>query len=72
MQHSVKFIGKTHEEISLMRKDSPSFSAVDFFHFAILNESKYGVIENGDDLLVSTWYSGDLIDDYKKTLRNNQ
>jgi hypothetical protein len=70
MQHSVKFIGKTHEEISLMRKDSPSFSAVDFFQFAKDNESKYHTIESGDDLLVSTWYSGDLIDDYRKTLKN--
>lgn len=29
---------------------------------------KYSIIENGDDLLVSTWYSDDLINDYRKTL----
>ena len=36
--------------------------------FAKEHNKKYSIIENGNDLLVSTWYSGDLIEDYKKTL----
>jgi hypothetical protein len=32
------------------------------------NKNRYHLIENGDDLLVSTWHSNDLIKDYRKTL----
>lgn len=71
MQHSVKSIGEKYEEISLMRKDNPSFNASEFFQFAKDNASKYHTIESGDDLLVSTWYSGDLIEDYRKFMRIN-
>jgi hypothetical protein len=67
MQHSIKFIGNQREELSLMRKEKNPFNAEDFFNFAKSNNKKYSIIENGTDLLVSTWYSGDLIDDYNKT-----
>ena len=69
MQHSIKYIGKTHEEISIMRKDKNQFNSVDFFNFAKENKEKYSIIENGDDLIVSTWYSNELIDAYRSTLK---
>lgn len=69
MQHSIKYIGKNYEEISIMRKDKNQFNAVDFFNFAKENKDKYSIIENGDDLLVSTWYSNELIAAYRSTLK---
>lgn len=69
MQHSIKFVGKNYEEISIMRKDKNQFNAVDFFNFAKENKEKYSIIENGDDLLVSTWYSNELIAAYRSTLK---
>lgn len=68
MQHSVKNIGDNREQLSIMRKDKKQFNANDFFMFARDNKKKYSVIENGDDLLVSTWYSDALINDYISTL----
>ena len=68
MQHSVKNIGKDYAELSEMRKDGDRFNANDFLKFANENKNKYSLIENGDDLLVSTWHSNDLIKDYKKTI----
>jgi len=65
MQHSVKNIGETHEGISTMRKDKYQFIAKEFFEFAKNNAKKYSIVENGDDLLVSTWYSNSLIEDYR-------
>jgi hypothetical protein len=64
MQHSVK----EYQQLSEMRKDKKMFSKEGFFMFAKEHNKKYSIIENGNDLLVSTWYSGDLIEDYKKTL----
>ena len=69
MQHSIKFVGKNYEEISIMRKDKNQFNAVDFFNFAKENKEKYSIIENGDDLLVSTRYSNELIAAYRSTLK---
>lgn len=69
MQHSIIFVGKNYEEISIMRKDKNQFNAVDFFNFAKENKDKYSIIENGDDLLVSTWYSNELIAAYRSTLK---
>jgi len=69
MQHSIIFVGKNYEEISIMRKDKNQFNAVDFFNFAKENKEKYSIIENGDDLLVSTWYSNELIAAYRSTLK---
>lgn len=69
MQHSVKFIGEQYQELSEMRKEKKPFSKEEFFKFAKERSKKYSIIESGDDLLVSTWYSGDLIEDYKQTLK---
>lgn len=66
MQHSVKHIGEEHQKISELRKDKVPFDAKNFFNFAKSKIGKYHLVENGDDLLVSTWYSNDLIADYKK------
>lgn len=68
MQHSVKNIGNDYESFSISRKDKKQFNAKDFYDFAIANKKKYNIIENGNDLLVSTWFSGDLIEDYKKQI----
>jgi len=66
MQHSVKFIGETIQEISIKRKDEKQFNSNDFFEFVKNSKGKYGLIENGDDFLVSTWYVDSLMNDYKK------
>jgi hypothetical protein len=68
MQHSVKEIGERYSEISMKRKDKKLFKFDDFIKFAEENKKKYSLIENGVDLLVSTWYSDDLIEDYRNTL----
>lgn len=68
MQHSVKEIGKSYETLSTMRNDKIKFSAEDFFKFAKNNIKKYSIIENYDDLLVSTWHSDSLISDYRKSI----
>ena len=66
MQHSVKEIAKKYADISEYRQDKKQFVESDFIQFANENKTKYSLIENGDDLLVSTWYSDNLINDYKK------
>jgi hypothetical protein len=68
MQHSVKEIAKRYSEISAKRQDKNLFKFDDFINFAKENKMKYSLIENGDDFLVSTWYSDDLIEDYRRTL----
>lgn len=68
MQHSVKEIAKRYSEISAKRKDKKLFKFDDFINFAKENKKKYSLIENDDDFLVSTWYSNDLIEDYRRTL----
>jgi hypothetical protein len=68
MQHSVKEIGKRYSELSEKRKDKNLFKLDGFITFAKENKDKYSIIEDGDDFLVSTWYSDFLINDYKKTL----
>jgi hypothetical protein len=68
MQHSVKEIGKRYSEISSKRNDKKLFKYDDFLKYANDNKKKYSLIENGDDFLVSTWYSDDLIEDYRSTL----
>jgi hypothetical protein len=68
MQHSVKEIANRYSELSNKRKDKKRFLESDFIQFANDNKKKYSIIENGDDLLVSTWYSDELIEDYRKTL----
>jgi hypothetical protein len=68
MQHSVKEIAIRYSEISEMRKDKKRFDESNFMQFAKDNKNKYSIIENDGDLLVSTWYSDELIEDYRKTL----
>ena len=68
MQHSVKEIGKRYSDLSDRRKDKKRFVESAFIQFANDNKKKYSLIENGDDLLVSTWYSDELIEDYRKIL----
>ncbi len=69
MQHSVNWVGERHEQVSDMRKDEKRFVKSDFVEFAKQNRQKYSIIENGDDFLVSTFYCGDLVKDYIKTLK---
>ena len=66
MQHSVKWIAKNYSEISSKRKDKKLFKFDDFINFAKENKKKYSLIENGEDLLVSTWYSDALIEDFNR------
>lgn len=68
MQHSVKEIAKNYSRISYKRGDKKLFNYEEFLRFAYENKLKYSLIENGDDLLVSTWYSNNLINDYRNTL----
>lgn len=68
MEHSVKEIAKRYSELSEMRKDKKRFNESNFIQFAKDNKNKYSIIENDTDLLVSTWYYDELIDDYRKTL----
>lgn len=64
MQHSIKEIGNTYEILYLKRKEEHTFISKQFFEFAQTNRKKYSLVDNGDDLLVSSWYSDHLIDDY--------
>lgn len=68
MQHSVKEIGKRYSELSSKRNDKKLFKFDEFVDFAKENKKKYSLIEHGDDFLVSTWYSDDLIEGYIRTL----
>ena len=68
MRHSVKEIAKSYSELSDKRKDNKRFVESTFIQFANDNKKKYSLTESGDDLLVSTWYSNELIEDYRKTL----
>ena len=68
MNHPIKEIAKRYSELSDLRKDKKRFVGSDFIQFSKDNKNKYSLIEDGDDLLVSTWHSNDLIEDYQKTL----
>ena len=69
MQHSIKEIGKRYQELSDKREDKFRFNAQNFYIFALSNQKKYSIVPNGEDLLVSTWFSNDLIGDYRKTIK---
>jgi len=64
MQHSVKQIAKNYHKLSELRYDTIRFEYLDFIQYAKDHMKEYSLIQSGDDLLVSTWYSNDLIDDY--------
>jgi hypothetical protein len=68
MEHSVKKIAKNRAELSDLRKDKKRFSETGFFEFAKQNKKKYQLSEYGDDLIATTWFTNDLIEDYLKTL----
>ena len=68
MEHPIKEIAKRYADMSECRQDKKQFSEAGFIQFAIDNKDKYSLIENETGLLVSTWYSNDLIEDYRKTL----
>lgn len=68
MQHSINDIAKRYAELSDKRKDKKRFTEQGFIKYASENKTKYHLIIHGDDLLVSTWHSNDLIEDYRKTL----
>jgi hypothetical protein len=70
MQHSIITIGIRYQELSEMRNDDPKFVAKDFFDFAKKNKDKYSIFDCGHDLYVSTWHSDELINDYKRSLKN--
>ena len=65
MQHSIKQIADNYEKLSIMRKDRNQFNADNFVQYAKDNKVKYNLIEDSDDLFVSSWYSDSLINDYK-------
>jgi hypothetical protein len=69
MQHSVKQVGEEREKLSSLRNDKNKFNANDFFLFAKENKETYHLIEQGNDFLVSTWYSDSLINDYKSQIK---
>lgn len=71
MQHSVKHIAEKYSELSRKRNDKNLFVGKDFIRFAQENKEKYHLIENGDDLLVSTWYSDELINEYRESIKVN-
>lgn len=68
MEHSVKEIAKDRAKWSDLRKDKKRFSETGFFEFAKKNKNKYRLSEDGDDLIATTWFTNDLIEDYIKTL----
>lgn len=72
MQHSVKYIGEKYQKLSELRNDIIKFNALDFYNFALMNRIKYSLIGTDDDLLVSTWYSDHLINDYKALKHENR
>lgn len=71
MWHSIKYIGSKREEISNMRNDKIKFNTDEFFNYAKNNRKKYHLIDSGDDLQISTWYTDDLIKDYKAICLEN-
>ena len=71
MQHSVKHIANLHAQLSAIRKDRPGFDPEKFLKFARANKRKYQLSEETGELTVSTWNSEDLVEDFKKLLKNN-
>lgn len=69
MWHSVKSIASNYSELSEKRGDKKRFDYNDFLEFAETNKKKYDIIDEGYGLLVNTWNSNDLIDDYRKTIK---
>ena len=60
-----------HAKLSALRKDRPAFDREKFLKFARDNKLKYQLSEETGELTVSTWNSEDLVEDFKKLLKNN-
>ncbi len=60
-----------HAKLSALRKDRPAFDQEKFLKFARDNKLKYQLSEETGELTVSTWNSEDLVEDFKKLLKNN-
>ena len=60
-----------HAKLSALRKDRPAFDKEKFLKFARDNKLKYQLSEETGELTVSTWNSEDLVEDFKKLLKNN-
>ena len=60
-----------HAKLSALRKDRPAFDREKFLKFARDNKLKYQLSEETCELTVSTWNSKDLVEDFKKLLKNN-
>ena len=69
MQHSINFIGERYSELSSKRGDKNLFIKEDFIIFAQANRGRYHLIDDGDDLLVSSFYSNDLINSYREYIK---
>ena len=69
MEHSVKFIANSYAKFSEKRKDKKRFIAIDFINFARENKKKYRLSEDEDDLIATTFWTDDLINDYIKTIQ---
>jgi hypothetical protein len=68
MLHSVKQIAENHSKYSELRKDEILFSKDHFFQYAKDHFKKYQLEWHLGDLLVSTFFSDDLVAGYKQTL----
>jgi len=68
MQHSVKEIGIRYEDLSRLRNETVLFLSSVFLSFARENRDKYNLVDNGEDLLVSTWHVDQLLSDFKNKL----
>ena len=68
MWFSIKEIARVNSTLSKFRKENICFNYEDFMKFAKENKDKYCLIESNDELLVSSWNSGDLINNYKTFL----
>ena len=60
-----------HAKLSALRKDRPAFDQEKFLKFARDNKLKYQLSEETGELTVSTWNSEDLVEDFKKLIKNN-
>lgn len=68
MVHSVTEIGQTQARIYNRTHRLKTFDEKAFLEFAAVNVEKYNLIQDGNDLLVTTWHSDELVKDYLKTL----
>lgn len=68
MQHLIKTIANNYANISELRKDKKRFTRDGFINFAKDNMVKFNIFEEGGELYVTTFFSDDLVEAYKKTI----